>query len=565
MISIFKSFLKTILRYKSLGINFVIFMIVVTTFLEVFSVLAASVLVNLLMSQNPDSFESSHWLEQAYLDNFGYQMALMLPLIALITAPVSKIYLFKKLFAYAMRIEAMLQNDVLLMFLKRNYLNQKTENKAVLFKDILNETAYYVHSGLLPFIMLIYGLFSTLFLVLALSFYEFRLMVVLFLCVFTVFAFTSVFLAKKISLAGANREKYTEQKFSLLDFLLNNISQVSITKNKSNILNSFKTAAFETGTALANSLSYSQLPRLMMETVVYVITAVLLLLITAGIIESFSMSLIPVYLVGFMKLIPALNLVYQNSTTIRFVKPSVDKVSILLSTISHDKEENSKYSIDYFSKIGNGVIELDKVSFGYSNKDILYKDLDLVIENNDWIFIQGQSGSGKSTFVEIVLGLIPPVSGKVSWVKTLKTSEIQYLSQGSNYKTGNLQEYSELFGEKNDYISDDFGNLLNMLKLNIKQLDNYSTWCDLELATLSGGELQRIQLFLALLQNPKILILDEATNAIDSKLEMKILTDLRMSKKFITLHISHGNMVPGIYSKILNFNANGSMKITEIK
>ena len=560
-----KSFLKTILRYKSLGIISVILMIVVTTCLEVFSVLGASVLVSLLTMQNPTSFESSHWLEQAYLDTFGYQMALMVPLLVLITAPISKIYLFKKLFAYTMRIEAVLQNDILLTFLKRNYLNQKTENKAVLFKDILNETAEYIHSGLLPFIMLIYGLFSTLFLVLVLSFYDFRVMVVLFLCVFTLFAFTSVFLAKKISLAGENREKYTEQKFSLLDFLLNNIPQVSLTKNKSNILESFKIAAFETGTAYSNSLSYSQLPRLMMETVVYVIAALLLLLITSDIIESFSMSLIPVYLVGFMKLIPALNLVYQNLTTIRFVKPAVDKVSILLSTIKHDKKESPKYSIDYFDKIGNRVIELEKVSFGYSNKDILHKDLDLVIEKNDWIFIQGQSGSGKSTFVEIVLGLIPPVSGKISWIKTLETSEIQYLSQGSNYKTGNLQEYSVLFGEKNEYISHDFGNLLNMLELNIKQLDNYSTWCDLELATLSGGEFQRIQLFLSLLQNPKILILDEATNAIDRELERKILTELQMSMKFITLHISHGNMLPGIYSKSLTFNANGSMKKTELQ
>ena len=77
--------------------------------------------------------------------------------------------------------------------------------------------------------------------------------------------------------------------------------------------------------------------------------------------------------------------------------------------------------------------------------------------------------------------------------------------------------------------------------------------------------LKRIQLFLALLQKPKILILDEATNAIDRQLERKILSNLRDSMELVTLHISHGNMIPGIYSKILDFNANQSMKLTELK
>ena len=540
-------------------------MIVVTTFLEVFSVLAASTFMKLIVLENPDSFESTNWLEQVYIDTFGYEMAIMLPLLALITAPVSKIYLFKKLFVYSMTTEAMLQNDALVMFIKRDYLRQKAENKVVLLKDILNETSLYVHYGLLPFIMLIYGMFSTLFLLLALSLYDFWLMAALFLCVFTLFVLTYAFLAKKITLAGLNREKYTEQKFSVLEFLLNNISQLSISNRKSTILKNFKTAALENGTALANSLSYSQLPRLMMETIVFVVTALMIFLVKFGLIDSFGMSVFPAYLIGLMKLIPALNLVYQNSTTIRFSMPSADTVTLLLDTFEHNKEENNKYSVDYFNKTGVEIILLEEVSFGYSNDVALHSDLNLVIENNDWIFIQGPSGTGKSTFVEIILGLIPPVSGKVMWNKTLKTSEIQYLSQGSNYRTGNLQEYSKLFGAKNEYVSYDFGHLLNMLELNNEYLRDYSTWCDLELATISGGELQRIQLFLALLQKPKILILDEATSAIDRQLERKILSNLRDSMELVTLHISHGNMIPGIYSKILDFNANQSMKLTELK
>ena len=154
MTSMVKSFLKTILRYKSLGIISVILMIVVTTCLEVFSVLGASVLVSLLTMQNPTSFESSHWLEQAYLDTFGYQMALMVPLLVLITAPISKIYLFKK---YNSTDEIFKKLSKKLKWLKINYGqgliftqnilhgNVINKEKKLLYKHILRISLFYSH------------------------------------------------------------------------------------------------------------------------------------------------------------------------------------------------------------------------------------------------------------------------------------------------------------------------------------------------------------------------------------------------------------------------------------
>jgi ABC-type multidrug transport system fused ATPase/permease subunit len=461
-----------------------------------------------------------------------------------------------------MKVEAMLQSDILVSFFEQNFLTQKTVNKSILFKDIMNEAALYVHKGLLPFLMLVYGVFTTFFLTLVLAVLDFQLTVILFLLVSVVFVITFFSLQSKIKIAAVSREHHTEKKFSILDFLLNNISQVAMTENRSKLLNSFTDAATKNGIALANSLSYSQLPRLVLEILIYLITAVFLLLYMSDVIKNFDVSIIPVYLIGFMKLIPALNLIYQNASVIKFVYPSVEKISTLLSAIDRNKIHASNFSLDGIVKTGNRLVEVEKVSFGYAGKDTLHEGVNFVLEDNHWIFIQGPSGSGKSTFVEIVLGLIPPSSGKVRWINTLKRSEIRYLSQVSSYRTGNLQEYSELFGQRSVYISNNFGSLLDLLELDIKQLRDYMTWSDLELTTLSGGELQRVQLFLALISEPKILILDEATNAIDKELERKILTGIRNTTNIALLHISHGDMVRDIYSKTLMFSANGSVKET---
>lgn len=166
----------------------------------------------------------------------------------------------------------------------------------------------------------------------------------------------------------------------------------------------------------------------------------------------------------------------------------------------------------------------------YKITNLKYKQIldikNLSISNNHLTFITGESGSGKSSLLKLLLGLDFEYEGEILYnnnnMKNIEEivlrNEIGYLSQAHTFFTPTIQE-------EFDYIT-------SMLKLNNKSYDemlelvnlNYSL--DTNISILSGGELQRLSLARLLLTNKKVLLLDEPTSSLDNNLENELMDNL---------------------------------------
>lgn len=198
----------------------------------------------------------------------------------------------------------------------------------------------------------------------------------------------------------------------------------------------------------------------------------------------------------------------------------------------------------------NNIIEIKDLNIGYG-KNIVLNNLNFSIEEGDYISIAGPNGAGKSTLIKTLLGLVTPISGQINFINISKNS-IGYLPQtaSKNHQIfpAKVMEIIEmgLFNSKNG--KGDNSKKINdiMEKLNIIHLK------DKRIGELSGGQKQRVLLGRALVNNPKLLILDEPTAALDPKIRnefYEMLDELNKNFNITILFITHDLATVGKYSK----------------
>lgn len=210
----------------------------------------------------------------------------------------------------------------------------------------------------------------------------------------------------------------------------------------------------------------------------------------------------------------------------------------LLSNSNFEDVEDS-----YTEKQGshNWEVEIDEVSHSFrdSNQPVL-KDISLKIPYGTYVSIVGKSGSGKSTLLDTLIGLIEPDQGSVR-ISSVPPGElirfypgaVGYVSQEVGIISGSLNENIALGRSSDDSDMGRYSEVLRITQLEHLELrSTIALESDLSLnsGNLSGGEKQRVGIARAIYSNPKILIFDEATSAMDSYTERQILQNL-LSKR----------------------------------
>lgn len=171
------------------------------------------------------------------------------------------------------------------------------------------------------------------------------------------------------------------------------------------------------------------------------------------------------------------------------------------------------------------LIKLHNISYKYEQTQALI-DINLVIEEGDFLAIIGPNGSGKSTLLKIILGLLKPTDGEVFLFgkpahKFKEREWIGYVSQKSNsFNTGFPATVSEVVRSGIVKQTGLFKRFPKNIKLQVRQAlkaVGMEDFADKNIGELSGGQQQRVFIARAMISNPKILILDEPTVGIDSK------------------------------------------------
>jgi zinc transport system ATP-binding protein len=212
------------------------------------------------------------------------------------------------------------------------------------------------------------------------------------------------------------------------------------------------------------------------------------------------------------------------------------------------------------------LIKFKEVAFNYE-KNIIFNDLNLTINQGDFIGIVGSNGSGKSTLLKLILKELKPIKGEVKYLSDFKIGYVEQIGIESDLTfPANVKEivmlglYEEigLFKFPNKKHHQKVKEILTLL--GIDHLANR------QLSALSGGQQQRVMIAKALVNNPELLILDEATSNIDHDSEkelMKILCRLNHESNTTIIFVSHHFDEMGYLSKVLEIGEGSLVETTK--
>lgn len=193
-------------------------------------------------------------------------------------------------------------------------------------------------------------------------------------------------------------------------------------------------------------------------------------------------------------------------------------------------------------KINNQKIKINfnNVDFTYSNETELYKNFNIEINSGEWISFVGKTGCGKTTFVKLLLKLYKPQKGQIllneTDIENINTytlrSKIAYIPQEIVLFSGTILENITMFDSSisRETVIEIIKRIglyekINMLNSGLNTLIGERGF------SLSGGEKQKIAICRALIKNPSIIVLDEATSNLDTESEQSIIKILEALKK----------------------------------
>jgi ABC-type multidrug transport system fused ATPase/permease subunit len=261
---------------------------------------------------------------------------------------------------------------------------------------------------------------------------------------------------------------------------------------------------------------------------------------------SHASAVISVFIIASARISPAVLRLQQNAVSIKSSLGAAEPTINLYKELS-SVAEFSTLKGDIHTKhqgfIGN--LEISDVSFTYPGaKAPAINNITLHAEFGDFVALVGSSGAGKTTLVDIMLGIITPTSGSV----LLSGKSIQDCVRDFPGAIGYVPQDVHLFaGSVYSNITLGFGDTVDrelvMDALKIAQLDEWVSslpqGVDTEVGErgtqLSGGQIQRIGIARAMLTKPKILILDEATSSLDGTTEWKITSAIQELRKATTV------------------------------
>jgi ABC-type multidrug transport system fused ATPase/permease subunit len=190
------------------------------------------------------------------------------------------------------------------------------------------------------------------------------------------------------------------------------------------------------------------------------------------------------------------------------------------------------------TEVTGGALDTADVSFGYSNDGLVLRDVDLDIRGGRTIAVVGQTGSGKSTLALLFARLWDPIDGRIlidgrdvrDFARSELAGEVAYVAQES-FLFDDTVEGNITLGAA---ISREDVRVAAALAGAQQFIDELEYGFDTRIGergmSLSGGQRQRIALARALVRRPRVLILDDATSAVDPSVEIRILRGLRRSE-----------------------------------
>ena len=376
---------------------------------------------------------------------------------------------------------------------------------------------------------------------------------------FVIFKYFKPRISKNSSIVAKERDL----ALRTLTNMFGSIKEIIFYNSRSRVLSSFDEMNIKVASSEGINMYLAQIPRFIIDSLLLIALVLFAAFYSTQEIStnSFLMN-ISIYGVAGLKLLPAFQNIFYFASEIQARSKYLNNITPLINKIS--TQESSKLSENNFTF--EKLVEFSNVSFSYETglKEAI-RDLNIKIEAGKKIAIIGPSGSGKSTFIDILLGFINPGIGEITIdAKSLKKlnqikyrENFAYVPQKLFLLEASLRE-NIIFGSRESTNNKDrLNSALSASKAN-SFIDHLSDGIDTLVSdsnlSLSGGQKQTIGIARAMYHGGKILVLDEATSAMDSGLEEKIMDEIAQSNFKTVIAITHKPSMLKYFDKIYVFN-----------
>ena len=496
----------------------------------------ASIMPFIAVLANPEVISTNHilgWLYGRFSFETTNSYLIFLGVAVLgfmVTSNAFTAFTMRRMLRFTYMRNYVLARRLLINYVNRPYQFFLNRNSADLGKNVLNEVAIVVTGVLVPGMLILSRSTVALALVAGLFIVNPKLAAIMFAVVGGVYLFVYLLSKRKIVRIGKARVEAQGAQYRLASELFGGIKDIKVLGAESDFIDRFSRCSENCARYHVTNNEIAILPKYIMESVIFgsILVVILFYLATAGTVNHVLPMLAFFGLAGY-RLMPSVQQVFSSLTTFQYNLPAV---KILYSDMQWGdglclitRDQVARQTSDDIRI--QRVLRIENVSFAYAGTEIdVLKDITLHIQRNKTIALVGATGSGKTTLVDLIMGLITPREGGV-FVDHVKLHE------------GNIRAWRSSLGyvPQQIYLSDDsvrrniaFGlpdklivnehveraaRIANIHEFVSTLPGGYETRIGERGVRLSGGQRQRLGIARALYRDPDLLIMDEGTSSLD--------------------------------------------------
>ncbi|WP_323596048.1 ABC transporter ATP-binding protein [Aliarcobacter butzleri] len=555
---IYQNFIKYIPNSLKKRVIVLIPLLSLSGFFEVVSLALLIPLISLVLQPSNDSFVISFL---GLTNSSGTEKIIVVfgIFIGVIILKGIFVYLVSKYtFTTALEIKVSFQNLLFKNYLQKDFIKHLESNSANYLRNITTECHQIEGRFIMPGLTLVAEVLPVLFIVVFLVYLN-PLGVLIATVVFTISGLIiTKTTSKHLKAYGKEQIQTDGMQVKIAKEAFSSLKEIALYKKEEKISNIYNSYTHKSANLISNALALGQIPKFVLEVVgLLTISLIAYISFSKGSTANEVLIELAVFMGAIVKLLPSANRIVMNLQSLTHSKPAIENIVKELESF-----EDNKYSQDEKHLDKLETITLRNMSFGYPKSyNFVLDNLNLTINKGEIIGLKGESGSGKSTFINLLLGLFKISDGQIlinnmalDNCKNSWQSMVSYVPQEVVLFDDTLR--NNIIFYQDDIQDDEIKKILQKVKME-QFADRLDMFVGEGGSGLSGGQKQRIAIARALVRNPQFIIFDEATSALDHDTEIQINHLIKdLSPEITVLIIAHKSSALKICDKIYRIKHN---------
>ena len=444
---------------------------------------------------------------------------------------------------FAIKIEQNVRYHLMDEFMKSDYMSFLKTDASTLISSVVNETQRFSSQVLMPIAEILSRAFLIISISIFLIIYDPISTISILIVIFSSYILYYLSLKNKIKENNVLLTKSNKDLVKYSNDIFSSFREIKIYGLEKFFVKSFFKSVEKISSIRFFTIFFSSTPRFVMEILVFACIFIYFIFFNQN--NNVNFGYLSLLLYSFFKIIPSLQGLFANYISL---KSSLHSLNTIYEFLKNSNYKNKIKEINLNLNEKFKKISINDLDFSFNNK-VVFKGAQLEISSGEKIAILGPSGAGKSTLINLLIGILPAKRGQVLLnereirtniqLNLLLKDIISIIPQKTVLMETTLKENIVL---NKEFDEDKFNETLKVTKLDelIKNLpEKEETHIHSSNLNLSGGQIQRISIARALYRDPKILIIDEGFNQLDTKTEEVLLNNILGLNNLTVIIIYH--------------------------